>query len=56
MKLKEILLAAFIAMVILVAFVKHERNFIRMNGETYYHAGMAELQPGIFIPVYRRLK
>jgi hypothetical protein len=56
MKLKDLLFAAFIAGLCLVAYVKHERDYIHMNGELYYHVGMAELQPGIFAPVYRRLK
>lgn len=56
MKLKELFVAAFVAIACLVAYVKHEHDYIRMNGELYYHAGMAELKPGIFIPVYRRLK
>jgi hypothetical protein len=54
MNFKDFLFGLFIGIVILVGYLRHETHYIRQNGQTYQHAGMAEIQPGIFAPVYRR--
>ena len=55
MNLKDLFLGIFIAMVLMVGFVKYEIK-LRMDGETFIHAGMVQLEPGIYAPVYRRVQ
>lgn len=54
--LSDLLLGIFLAMICAMAYFGYEKQIIRQDGEAFVHAGMAEIAPGIYTPVYRRNK
>jgi hypothetical protein len=54
--LNSLFLGFFVAVMLMMSYVGYEKQFIRQNEEEYIQAGMAELHPGLFAPLYRRNK